>query len=72
LPDRLERGRQALDVMERHPATQPFFVGGCYSIADIALYAYTHVADQRGHDLTRSRRCAPGWRAWLPRRTTCP
>ncbi len=33
--------------------THDFFVGGRYSIADIALYAYTHVADQGGFDLGR-------------------
>jgi glutathione S-transferase len=63
LPDRLARGRQALAVMERHLASQPFFVDGCYSIADIALYAYTHVADQGGHDLAPY----PAIRAWLTR-----
>jgi glutathione S-transferase len=63
LPDRLNRGRAALDVMETHLAKTPFFVGGRYSIADIALYAYTHVADQAGLDL------APysAVRAWLAR-----
>ena len=63
LPDRLNRGRAALDVMETHLAKTLFFVGGRYSIADIALYAYTHVADQAGLDL------APysAVRAWLAR-----
>jgi glutathione S-transferase len=63
LPDRLARGRQAFAVMERHLASQPFFAGGRYSIADIALYAYTHVADQGGHDLSPW----PAIRAWLAR-----
>jgi len=46
-----EKGYQALSVMEKHLATRPFFVAD-YSIADIALYAYTHVAHECGYDLT--------------------
>ena len=45
-----EGGRAALAVMERQLAERSFFVGERYSIADIALYAYTHVADQAGID----------------------
>ena len=45
-----EGGRAALAVMEGHLAERSFFVGERYSIADIALYAYTHVADQAGID----------------------
>jgi glutathione S-transferase len=41
-------GRNALKVMEGHLRTRPFFVGGRYSIADMALYAYTHVAHEGG------------------------
>src|SRR3989441_2471166 len=41
---RMEGGYRALDVMEKYLAREPFFVGGHYTIADIALYAYTHVA----------------------------
>jgi glutathione S-transferase len=52
LPDRLARGRAALTVMETHLATRQFFVAERYTIADIALYAYTHVAHEGGHDLT--------------------
>lgn len=37
--------RKALDAMEAHLAGRDFFVGGRYTIADIALYAYTHLAD---------------------------
>jgi len=61
LPDRLERGRTALAVMESHLATRDFFVAGQYSLADIALYAYTHVAEDGGHDLQPY----PSVRAWL-------
>ena len=63
LPDRLARGRTALGVMETHLTKAPFFVGERYSIADIALYAYTHVADQAGLDLTPY----PALRDWLAR-----
>jgi glutathione S-transferase len=52
LPDRLARGRAALAVMETHLATRQFFVAERYGIADIALYAYTHVAHEGGHDLS--------------------
>lgn len=46
-------GYRALDVMERHLSSRSFFVGDRYSIADIALYAYTHVADEGGFDLSK-------------------
>jgi glutathione S-transferase len=49
--------------MERHLRGEPFFAGGRYSIADIALYAYTHVAHEGGFDLERF----PALRAWLER-----
>lgn len=41
-------GYAALDVMEDHLDQHPFFVGNAYSIADISLYAYTHVAPEGG------------------------
>ena len=62
-PGRLAAGYQALDVMERHLETRPFFVGGRYGLADIALYAYTHVAPEGGFDLA----AYPAVRAWLGR-----
>jgi glutathione S-transferase len=49
--------------MERHLARREFLVAGRYSVADIALYAYTHVADEGGFDL--SRYAAIG--AWIER-----
>jgi glutathione S-transferase len=55
-------GYAALAVMENHLATHDFFVGA-YSIADIALYAYTHVAEQGEFDLARF----PSVTAWLVR-----
>lgn len=63
LPARLAQGRAAFDVMQRQLAQSPFLVGDSCTIADIALYAYSHVADQGGHDLTEF----PWVRAWLVR-----
>ena len=63
LPEKMERGYQALDVMEHHLATRAFLVGERYTIADVALYAYTHVADEGGFDLAR----VPAVRHWLER-----
>jgi glutathione S-transferase len=63
LPERRRRGEAALDVMERHLAERRFFVGDRYSIADIALYAYTHVAHEGGYDLSGR----PNVVAWLAR-----
>ncbi len=51
LAKKQELGRAALGVMERHLASRPFFAGERYTVADIALYAYTHVADEAGLDL---------------------
>ena len=45
-------GNAALAVMENHLAECTWFVGDAYSIADIALYAYTHVAPEGGIELT--------------------
>lgn len=53
MPRLLERGYQALDVMERHLDGSRFFIGNRYSIADIALYAYTHCAADGGFDVGR-------------------
>ena len=61
--ERMDRGRQALGVMERHLAQRRFFVGERYGIADVALYAYTHVADEGGFDLSPY----AAVRAWLER-----
>ncbi|HEV8441880.1 MAG TPA: glutathione S-transferase family protein [Steroidobacteraceae bacterium] len=63
LPARLEKGHAALAVMEGHLASRQFFVNERYSIADIALYAYTHVAPDGGLDLARY----PKVREWLAR-----
>jgi glutathione S-transferase len=63
LPQKQQLGYDALAVMERHLTVRTFFVGERYSIADIALYAYTHVADEGGFDLAGF----PAVRAWLGR-----
>jgi glutathione S-transferase len=63
LPKLMERGRQALAVMEQHLSREPFFAGGSYSIADVALYAYTHCAADGGFDLAPY----PAVREWLGR-----
>jgi glutathione S-transferase len=53
IEERRARGEAALDVMEQHLRGHEFFVGGRYTIADIALYAYTHVAEEGGFDLAK-------------------
>ena len=63
LPRLVERGRQALSVMEQHLAKQPFFAGASYTVADISLYAYTHCARDGGFDLQPF----AAVRAWLER-----
>jgi glutathione S-transferase len=60
---RHELGYLALDGMERYIGEREFFVGGRYSIADIALFAYTHVAHEGGFDLAGY----PAINAWLDR-----
>ena len=51
LPAKQEGSRAALAVMESHLRLSPWFVGDEMSIADISLYAYTHVADEGGVNL---------------------
>ncbi len=63
LGERQKGGYAALGVMEGHLAERPFFAANRYTIADIALYAYTHVADQGGFELGSY----PELRAWLAR-----
>ncbi|MEP3277638.1 MAG: glutathione S-transferase family protein [Stappiaceae bacterium] len=52
-PDWHQKGHAALEQMDNHLKGKSFFVDNQYSIADIALYAYTHVADEGGFDMTR-------------------
>lgn len=51
LAAKIQKGYQALDVMETHLRRHDFFVSAHYSIADIALFAYTHVAEEGGFSL---------------------
>ena len=60
---KLRSGGAALDAMEHHLATREFFVAGRYTIADIALYAYTHVAPEGGFALEPY----PAIGAWIER-----
>ena len=53
LSKKREAGYEALGVMESHLAHQSYFVGNRYTIADITLYAYTHVAHEGGFDLSK-------------------
>jgi glutathione S-transferase len=65
IEDWMEKGYQALGVMEKHLADREFFAAGRYTIADIALYAYTHIAHECDYDLSPF----PAVRAWLSRVT---
>lgn len=63
IAEAMRKGHAALAVMERQLAATPFLAGPDYGIADIALYAYTHVAHQGGYDLAGY----PALRDWLRR-----
>ncbi|MEH2090394.1 glutathione S-transferase family protein [Nostoc sp.] len=63
-----EPGYAALSLMDKHLTSQDFFVGERYTIADIALFAYTHVADEGGFDLTQY----PAIQTWIERVKTQP
>ena len=63
LEDWMERGYAALQVMENHLKTHDYFAAGQLTVADIALYGYTHVADRCDFDLATF----PAIRAWLRR-----
>lgn len=58
---KLKSGYRALDLMQRHLAQRRFLVGDGCSIADISLFAYTHVAEEGGFDLAPY----PAIRAWI-------
>jgi glutathione S-transferase len=68
LETRQKLGYDALGVMEEHLRGHDYLVGGRYSVADISLYAYTHVADEGGFDLAGF----PAVRAWLERVSSQP
>jgi glutathione S-transferase len=63
LEDWMQEGYRALGVMERHLAKRRFFAADRYTIADVALYGYTHVAHTCDFDLTSF----PAVRDWLDR-----
>jgi glutathione S-transferase len=63
LARRIADGNEALSLMEQHLSTHPFFVARTYTIADIALFAYTHVAHEGGFDLESY----PNILAWIAR-----
>jgi glutathione S-transferase len=63
IPEWHARGNAALGVMETHLTKQAWFAGERYSIADIALYGYSHCAEEGGFDLSHY----PAVSAWLKR-----
>ena len=63
LEDWMEEGYRALGVMEKHLARNHFFAADRYTIADVALYAYTHMAHECDFDLSGF----PAVRGWLKR-----
>jgi glutathione S-transferase len=68
LDDWVEEGSRALRVMENHLQNHRYFAAERYTIADIALYAYTHLAPTCDFDLT----AFPAVRAWLDRMAEQP
>ncbi|MDB5681240.1 MAG: glutathione S-transferase family protein [Sphingomonas bacterium] len=67
-PVKREAGEAALTLMDEHLSQTPFFAGGRFSLADIALYAYTHVCEDGGYQLGRY----PAVQAWLARVAALP
>jgi glutathione S-transferase len=63
LEDWMEEGYRSLAVMENHLKHHRFFAANRYTVADIALYAYTHLAHQCDYELATF----PEIRAWLDR-----
>lgn len=68
LDDWMERGYAALRVMEEHLRRNEYFADGRLTVADIALYAYTHLAEQCDFELT----AFPAIRRWLRRVESSP
>ena len=63
IPAKQAGGEAALALMDRHLSQTEWMAGGAFSLADIALYAYTHVAGEGGFDLSPY----PAVTAWLAR-----
>jgi glutathione S-transferase len=68
LPNKMKGGYAALDVMEKHLATRRFFVDETFGLADVALYAYTHVAHEGEFDLSKYAHV----NAWMARVAALP
>ncbi len=68
LPNRMKGGYAALDIMEKHLATRRFFVDETFGLADVALYAYTHVAHEGEFDLSKYAHV----NAWMARVAALP
>lgn len=68
IADARQKGVAALGVMEQQLAKTPFLTGAAYTVADIALYAYTHVAHEGDYAMDDY----PAIRAWLARITSQP
>jgi glutathione S-transferase len=64
----LDNGNGALRVLERRLASADWLAGDAFSVADISLYAYTHMAAAGGYDLETF----PGIRRWLARVAAMP
>ena len=63
IPARRSAGEAALKLMDEHLATRGYFVNGRLTLADIALFAYTHVSEEGGFDLG----AYPAVQRWLGR-----
>jgi glutathione S-transferase len=63
LEEKQKRGNAALKLMDDHLSKHDFFAAGRYTIADMALYGYTSVADEGGFDLSKY----PAVQAWMKR-----
>jgi glutathione S-transferase len=68
IEQRRRGGYAALDALERHLAARPFLVADRFTIADVALYAYTHVAHEGGFDMA----AYPAVSGWLDRVAAVP
>ncbi|MEO5772738.1 MAG: glutathione S-transferase family protein [Sphingomicrobium sp.] len=69
IPAKKKAGEEALGVMDKHLAGHDWFAGGRFTLADIALYAYTHVAEEGGaFDLGRF----PAVQRWIERVSALP
>jgi glutathione S-transferase len=63
IAEKLKAGNAALTILNAHLARTPFVAGSRYTIADIALFAYGHVAEEAGYDLAPY----PALRQWFAR-----